>query len=97
LRVEPVGIFDDFFELGGDSILSIRIVARAKENGLKITPNQLFASRNIATLAAAAEQAHEGNGAGVVDALASSPETDLNDEEIERFLERLEQAVPSSD
>jgi amino acid adenylation domain-containing protein len=97
LRMEPVGIFDDFFELGGDSILSIRIVARAKENGLKITPNQLFASRTIAALAAAAELAHEGNGAGVVDASANAPESDLNDEEIERFLERLEQTVPSAD
>jgi len=94
LRVEPIGIFDDFFELGGDSILSIRIVARAKEAGLKITPNQLFASRTIAALAAA-DPVHSENGA--IDTSASSPESGLSNEEIEQFLGKLEQGAPSAD
>jgi len=41
LRVEQVGIHD-FFELGGDSILSIQIVAKANKAGLQLTPKQLL-------------------------------------------------------
>jgi amino acid adenylation domain-containing protein/non-ribosomal peptide synthase protein (TIGR01720 family) len=52
LSVEPVGIHDDFFELGGDSILSIRIVARAGQAGIKFTPRQLFEHPTVAGLSA---------------------------------------------
>ncbi len=31
LGVEKVGVHDDFFELGGDSILSIQVVSRARQ------------------------------------------------------------------
>ncbi|WP_298909516.1 non-ribosomal peptide synthetase [uncultured Nostoc sp.] len=54
LGVEQVGVQDNFFELGGDSILSIQIVARAKEAGLCLTPMQLFHHQTIAQLAALA-------------------------------------------
>jgi amino acid adenylation domain-containing protein/non-ribosomal peptide synthase protein (TIGR01720 family) len=54
LRLEKVGVHDNFFELGGDSILSIQIVARAREAGLRITPRQLFQFQTISELAAAA-------------------------------------------
>jgi amino acid adenylation domain-containing protein len=97
LRVESIGIFDDFFELGGDSILSIRIVARARETGLKITPNQLFDSRTIAALAAAADPVQAINGAAVVDTSSSASETGLSDEEMEQFLDKLEQGATSTD
>src|SRR5436305_5922876 len=53
---ERVGIHDNFFQLGGDSILSIQIVARARREGLLITPRQLFAGQTIAALAAVAGQ-----------------------------------------
>ncbi|NEQ99956.1 MAG: hypothetical protein F6K30_25195, partial [Cyanothece sp. SIO2G6] len=49
-----VGIRDNFFELGGDSILSIQIIARAKQAGLTITPRQLFQHQTVAELAAVA-------------------------------------------
>ncbi len=57
LRRESVGIHDDFFELGGDSILSLQIIARAKREGLRLLPKQLFAHRTIAALAAALAEA----------------------------------------
>ncbi|MEA2602727.1 MAG: hypothetical protein QOF89_3719 [Acidobacteriota bacterium] len=59
LKVDQVGVHDNFFELGGDSILGIQIVARARENGLRITPRQIFERPTIAELAAAA-----GDGTG---------------------------------
>jgi amino acid adenylation domain-containing protein/non-ribosomal peptide synthase protein (TIGR01720 family) len=51
LGLEQVGIQDNFFEIGGDSILSIQIVARANQAGLKLTPKQLFEYKTIAELA----------------------------------------------
>lgn len=50
LRVEKVGIHDNFFQLGGDSILSIQVVARANKAGIPLTTRQLFASQTIAEL-----------------------------------------------
>ncbi|MFL6332308.1 MAG: amino acid adenylation domain-containing protein, partial [Pyrinomonadaceae bacterium] len=43
-----------FFELGGDSILSIQIVTRAAQAGLRLTTKQLFQHQTVAELAAAA-------------------------------------------
>ena len=51
LGVDEVGIHDNFFALGGDSILSIQIVARASEKGLRLSPKQLFENQTIAELA----------------------------------------------
>ena len=51
LGIKPVGINDNFFEMGGDSILSIQIVVRAKEAGIYLTPKQLFQHQTIAELA----------------------------------------------
>jgi len=51
LGITPAGVYDDFFELGGDSVLGLRIVARAREHGLVLTPGQLFQSPTIAALA----------------------------------------------
>nr|WP_235656227.1 phosphopantetheine-binding protein [Fischerella thermalis] len=39
---EKVGIKDNFFALGGDSILSLQVVSKAREAGLKLTPKQIF-------------------------------------------------------
>jgi amino acid adenylation domain-containing protein/non-ribosomal peptide synthase protein (TIGR01720 family) len=48
---DKIGIHDDFFELGGDSIISMRIIARAKQQGLCITIKQLFQHPSIFELA----------------------------------------------
>ena len=57
LGVERVGVHDNFFRLGGDSILSIQIIARANRAGLRLTPQQLFEHQTVAKLAAAAGEA----------------------------------------
>jgi amino acid adenylation domain-containing protein/non-ribosomal peptide synthase protein (TIGR01720 family)/FkbM family methyltransferase len=51
LRVPRVGRNDNFFELGGDSILSVQIVARARQAGLSFTMRQLFEHQTVAALA----------------------------------------------
>jgi amino acid adenylation domain-containing protein/non-ribosomal peptide synthase protein (TIGR01720 family) len=54
LRRPFVSAGENFFEIGGDSILAIQIVSRARDAGLAITPPQIFAHQTIAELAAAA-------------------------------------------
>ncbi|MBW8873671.1 MAG: amino acid adenylation domain-containing protein [Acidobacteria bacterium] len=54
LGVRQVGIEDDFFSLGGDSILAVQVVARAREAGMVLTPMQLFQQPTIAALMAVA-------------------------------------------
>ncbi|HEX6288073.1 MAG TPA: amino acid adenylation domain-containing protein [Herpetosiphonaceae bacterium] len=54
LRVQQIGIHDNFFMLGGDSILGIQIIARANQAGLRLAPGHLFQYQTIATLAAVA-------------------------------------------
>jgi len=51
LGLERVGVEDDFFALGGDSILSIQIAGRAAREGLTIDPGSLFQHSTIAALA----------------------------------------------
>ena len=54
LGVDRVGARDNFFSLGGDSILSVQVIARARQAGLPLTINQLFQHQTVADLATAA-------------------------------------------
>lgn len=53
LALDEVGATDDFFDLGGDSLLSIRIMARAHQAGITISPQLFFEHPTVAGLAAA--------------------------------------------
>ncbi|MEU6312976.1 amino acid adenylation domain-containing protein [Streptomyces sp. NPDC047014] len=67
LGVERVGADDDFFALGGDSIVSIRLVARARKEGLLLTPRDVFEHRTPARMAATAGTAGDAaDGAGLL-------------------------------
>ncbi|MFF8959798.1 amino acid adenylation domain-containing protein [Streptomyces sp. NPDC014894] len=54
LHVDRVGPDDSFFELGGDSILAIGLVSRARAAELPLTPRDVFAHRTPTALARAA-------------------------------------------
>jgi amino acid adenylation domain-containing protein/non-ribosomal peptide synthase protein (TIGR01720 family) len=54
LKLERVGLRDNFFHLGGDSILSIQVIARARQSGLLLTPRQIFEHPTLAALASVA-------------------------------------------
>ncbi|KMS68099.1 peptide synthetase, partial [Streptomyces leeuwenhoekii] len=56
LHVPDVGADDNYFALGGDSILGIQIVSAARRAGLHLTPRHLFTHQTVAELAAAAER-----------------------------------------
>ncbi|MFI6069955.1 non-ribosomal peptide synthase/polyketide synthase [Actinoplanes sp. NPDC051343] len=70
LGLPRVGIDDGFFALGGDSIVAIRLVSRARAAGLVISPRDVFLHQTVAGLAAVASVAEAGPvvpgaGAGV--------------------------------
>jgi amino acid adenylation domain-containing protein/FkbM family methyltransferase len=53
LRRGPIGVHDNYFDLGGDSLHTIRIAARAREHGVHLTPHLCFEHPTIAELAGA--------------------------------------------
>ena len=55
LHLERVGIQDNLFELGADSLHIFQIVARAGKSGIKIAPAQLLRHRTIASVLAQLE------------------------------------------
>jgi|GEM_PF-6985428 len=63
LGVASVGIHDNFFDLGGDSILSMQVVSRAKKKGFAFGTRQLFETPTVAELAS--------SGTGCDEALTS--------------------------
>ncbi|WP_431042217.1 amino acid adenylation domain-containing protein [Streptomyces sp. P1-3] len=73
LGVDRVGIDDDFFAVGGDSIRSIQVVTRARAQGVEVSPRQVFECRTVAELAANARigtsvvlEELEGGGVGTM-------------------------------
>ncbi len=77
LGLDRVGIDDDFFAVGGDSIRSIQVVTRARALGVEVSPREIFEYRNVAELAEVAVanrlagagpvlEEFEGGGTGVL-------------------------------
>ena len=66
LGLDEIGVRDDFFELGGDSILGIRIVQEARRLGYPLRSSHVHEHRTIEELAEVAER-----GAGAAGAAAS--------------------------
>ncbi|MEJ8668146.1 phosphopantetheine-binding protein [Streptomyces sp. MS1.AVA.1] len=64
LGLDTVGVHDSFFALGGDSIVSMRLVSQARAAGLAISPRDVFERPTIAELAERVDAA-ERAGTGV--------------------------------
>jgi non-ribosomal peptide synthase protein (TIGR01720 family) len=56
LGLERVGVDNGFFDLGGDSIIAIQLVSRARQSGLVITPREVFQHQTVEELAAIARE-----------------------------------------
>ncbi|WP_239131609.1 phosphopantetheine-binding protein, partial [Planobispora takensis] len=69
LGVASVGVEDGFFDLGGDSISAIQLVARARAAGLMFAPKDVFRHQSVRELALVATEDEgvqaEPEGAGV--------------------------------
>ncbi|SJZ83675.1 non-ribosomal peptide synthase domain TIGR01720/amino acid adenylation domain-containing protein/thioester reductase domain-containing protein [Chitinophaga eiseniae] len=51
LALQQVGIYDNFIELGGDSIVSMQVVSRARRLGYELKAKDLFKHQTVAALA----------------------------------------------
>ncbi|OBF26996.1 hypothetical protein A5724_02755 [Mycobacterium sp. ACS1612] len=65
LGVESVGVHDNFFLIGGDSILALTVRTHAERRGLKLDIDELFAKPTIAELAVSAVKATAAESASV--------------------------------
>src|SRR5262249_45379915 len=77
LGLARVGIDDNFFALGGDSIMSIQLVSRARAAGLHISPRAVFQHQTVAALAAVAEDTDVSAPTEPDDALGALPATPI--------------------
>ncbi|MDX3225470.1 non-ribosomal peptide synthase/polyketide synthase [Streptomyces sp. ME19-01-6] len=73
LGLPHVGVDDNFFSLGGDSITALQVASRARRAGLVLTPRDLFRHQTVAELAAAVREPEpqeaerpRGDGVGAV-------------------------------
>ncbi|MFD2121706.1 condensation domain-containing protein [Streptomyces cirratus] len=55
LGLQRVGVDEDFFLAGGDSIRSVQAAARARARGADVTPKEIFEHRTVADLAVVAD------------------------------------------
>ncbi|BBY45812.1 non-ribosomal peptide synthase/polyketide synthase [Mycolicibacterium celeriflavum] len=76
LGVERVGVDESFFELGGDSILSMQVAARARAAGLQCRPRDIFVEQTVARLARVA-RATTGDAEVIVEGLGKIPATPI--------------------
>ena len=53
---QTVGLHDNFFALGGDSILSLQIIFKARQAGMHLQPRMVFEAPTIAELASLIER-----------------------------------------
>jgi NAD(P)-dependent dehydrogenase (short-subunit alcohol dehydrogenase family) len=80
--IAEIGVHDDFFEIGGDSLMGIRVLGRVRESfQVDLHAAALFEHRTIAALAAR-----------VVDLLASRHAAEIGDAEMSALLDELERA-----
>ncbi|HEX6291081.1 MAG TPA: amino acid adenylation domain-containing protein [Herpetosiphonaceae bacterium] len=93
LNLEQVGITSNFFQLGGDSIKSIQVVARAAQRGIHFTPKQLFQHQTIAELAAMLRQSEANQPTKAAGPLPLLPEQRRLLDEIERSARPRSEAV----
>ncbi|MEV6150024.1 non-ribosomal peptide synthase/polyketide synthase [Nonomuraea sp. NPDC052129] len=100
LGLPEVGIDDDFFALGGDSISSIAVTGRARKAGLHLTPRDVFRRRTVRALAAVAPQAAPSvgprdNGEGTVALTPMLVETMRAETPLEHFYQSMVFRTPS--
>lgn len=91
LKLSTVGVTDNFFAIGGDSILSLQVVAQAHEQGIALSAKQVFERQTIAAMAEVAQP---------LDPSAAVPETGstefsasgLSDDEMRALMAELDEA-----
>ncbi len=100
LGIDGIGIDDDFFALGGDSISSIAVCGRARKSGVLITPRDIFRRRTVSALAAVADigpapSTEPDTGVGAVPMTPMLAETRRSATPLSRFYQSMVLATPA--
>jgi amino acid adenylation domain-containing protein len=90
LGLERVGVRDNFFDLGGDSIRSIQIMSRSEESGYAFSIQELFQNPTVESLAAILESRTEARQTRA----PIEPFSLIDEEERARLPESVEDAYP---
>ena len=90
LGIERVGVTDNFFQLGGDSILTITVLAKARERGFGLSPQDFFRFPTLGDMARALLT--EGRPGSALEPVP--PFSLLAPEDRERLPEDVEDAYP---
>ncbi len=77
LGLAEVGIDSGFFALGGDSILSIQVVSKARRAGLVITPRDIFTHQTVAALSTVATEVTGEDATSALPATGPTPLTPI--------------------
>lgn len=91
LKLSTVSVTDNFFAIGGDSILSLQVVAQAHEQGIALSAKQVFERQTIAAMAEVAQPL----AADAVEPVAESTEfsaSGLSDDEMQALMAELNEA-----
>jgi aryl carrier-like protein len=72
LKIAPIGVDDNFFALGGDSLLAVRILSRMREIGFTLSAKELFLSPTIRSVARASKRIEPEPSPTVVEARSAN-------------------------
>ncbi|HHH50299.1 MAG TPA: amino acid adenylation domain-containing protein, partial [Saprospiraceae bacterium] len=72
LKIKPISIHSNFFDLGGDSIRSIQVISKAYKQGIEIAPQAFFEYQNIEALAHFLEKNNNSSTNQVEDTISAS-------------------------
>ena len=100
LGLHEIGIDDDFFTLGGDSISSIAVSGKARKAGLQLTPRDIFRRRTVSALAASVTQTAPDvvvadRGVGAISATPMLAETAQSGTPLDNFYQAMVLATPA--
>jgi amino acid adenylation domain-containing protein len=93
LGVERVGRDDNFFALGGDSILSLKVLSRARQKGFSLSLQQIFRFPTVRALAGAAAEERQTGPLPFAD-VAPRPFELLSEADRRQIPEGVEDAYP---
>lgn len=88
LRLPAVSVTENFFAIGGDSILSLQVVAQAHEQGIALSAKQVFERQTIAAMAEVAQPLTVSQAEPVADDAAFSA-SGLSDDELHALMAEL--------
>jgi amino acid adenylation domain-containing protein len=83
LNLEKVGVTNNFFELGGDSIKAIQVVSRINQEGYQVSVQDLYRNQTIADMAVIVRQQEPGK---VTDEKDEEPLLEIDKKELARSL-----------